>query len=78
MTQLVKNVPAMWETWFDPCVVKSPWRRERLPTPHSDLENFTGCIVHGVAKSQTLLSNFHSLIVYNVLGEFPTLSGIIV
>ena len=27
--QLVKNLPAMWETW----VGKIPWRRERLPTP---------------------------------------------
>ena len=35
--QLVKNPPAMWETWvlvpgsFDPG--KIPWRKERLPTP---------------------------------------------
>ena len=33
MAQLVKNPPAMWETWFSPWVGKSPWRRERLPTP---------------------------------------------
>ena len=29
VAQLVKNPPAMWETW----VGKIPWRRERLPTP---------------------------------------------
>ena len=29
VAQLVKNPPAMWETW----VGKFPWRRERLPTP---------------------------------------------
>ena len=29
MAQLVKNLPAMWETWAG----KIPWRRERLPTP---------------------------------------------
>ena len=29
VAQLVKNLPAMWETW----VGKIPWRRERLPTP---------------------------------------------
>ena len=28
VAQLVKNLPAMWETW----VGKIPWRRERLPT----------------------------------------------
>ena len=32
VTQLVKNLPAMWETWIDPYVGKIPWRRERLPT----------------------------------------------
>ena len=26
---------------------------------YSDLENSMGCIVHGVAESQTRLSNFH-------------------
>ena len=29
VAQLVKNLPAIWETW----VGKIPWRRERLPTP---------------------------------------------
>ena len=29
VAQLVRNPPAMWETW----VGKIPWRRERLPTP---------------------------------------------
>ena len=29
MAQLVKNLPAMQETW----VRKIPWRKERLPTP---------------------------------------------
>ena len=33
IAQLVKNPPAMRETWFDPWVGKIPWRRERLPTP---------------------------------------------
>ena len=43
MAQLVKNPPAMRETW----VRKIPWRRERLPTPD------------GVAKSWTQLNDFH-------------------
>ena len=29
VAQLVKNLPAVWETW----VRKIPWRRKRLPTP---------------------------------------------
>ena len=32
VAQLVKNLPAMQETWFDPWVGKIPRRRERLPT----------------------------------------------
>ena len=31
--QLVKNTPAMWETWVQSCVGKISWRRERLLTP---------------------------------------------
>ena len=29
------------------------------PFQYSGLENFMDCVVHGVAKSQTLLSDFH-------------------
>ena len=29
----VKNLPAMWETGFDPCVRKIPWSRNWQPTP---------------------------------------------
>ena len=43
---------------FDPWVGKIPWRRERLPTPVFWPGESHGCIVHGVTKSQTWLSNF--------------------
>ena len=33
VAQLVKNPPAMPETWVQSWVGKIPWRRERLPTP---------------------------------------------
>ena len=33
VAQLVKNLPAMQETWVRSWVGKIPWRRERLPTP---------------------------------------------
>ena len=56
MAQLVKNLPAVWETW----VRKIPWRREQLHTPVFWPGEFHGvCIIHGVAKSGTWLSNFH-------------------
>ena len=44
----------MFYSWIG----KIPWRRERLPTPDSDLENSVSCIVHGVAKSWTRLNDF--------------------
>ena len=33
VAQMVKNLPAMQETQFNPWVGKMPWRREWLPTP---------------------------------------------
>ena len=42
MAQLVKNPPAMQETWVDSWVGKIPWRRERLPTPVSLPGEFHG------------------------------------
>ena len=35
------------------------WRRKGYPLQYSGLENSMDCIVHGVAKSWTRLSNFH-------------------
>ena len=49
---------------FDPWVGKIPWRREWQPTPiflpgkSMDTGAWQGAL-HGVAKSQTQLSNFH-------------------
>ena len=60
MAQLVKNPPAMKETWVWSLGWEDPWRRERLPTPvFWPGENNMDCIVHGVAKSWTQLSNVH-------------------
>ena len=33
VARLVKNPPAMPETWFDSWVGKIPWRKDRLPAP---------------------------------------------
>ena len=53
MAQLVKNLPAVSETWFDPWFWKIPWRRKGYPLQYSDLENSMDCIIHGVAESDT-------------------------
>ena len=53
VAQLVKNLPAMWETWVRAQGWEDPWRRERLPTPVFWPGEFHDCIIHRVAKSQT-------------------------
>ena len=51
VAQLVKNLPAMRETWVLSLVGKIPWRRESYPLQYSGLDNSMDCIVHGVAES---------------------------
>ena len=53
-----------------------PGEGNSYPLQYSGLENSMDCIVHGVAKSQTQLSDFHSLF-FNPIHEgstFMTLS----
>ena len=54
VAQLVKNLPTMWETW-----VQSLEKGTCYPLQYSGLENSMDCIVHGVTKNQTGLSDFH-------------------
>ena len=56
VAQLVKNPPALLETW----VGKIPWRRERLPTPVFWPGEFHGLYSPWCRKSQTRLSDFQN------------------
>ena len=42
-----------------PRLGRFPWRGKGYPLQYPGLENSTDCIAHGVAESQTQLSNFH-------------------
>ena len=42
-----------------PGLRRFPGEKDDYPLQYSGLENSMDCIVHGVAKSQTQLSNFH-------------------
>ena len=42
-----------------PGLGRSPGEGKGYPLKYSGLENSMDCIVHGVAKSRTRLSNFH-------------------
>ena len=50
----------MWETWVRSLGWEDPLEKGRAyPLQYSGLENSTDCIVHGVAKGLTRLSDFH-------------------
>ena len=42
-----------------PGLGRSPGEGNGCPYQYSGLENSTGCVVHGVAKSRTQLTDFH-------------------
>ena len=42
-----------------PVLGRSPGEGKGYPLQYSGLENFMGCIVHGIAKSWTQLRDFH-------------------
>ena len=66
VAQLVKNLPAMRETWVQSLSWEdSPGERKGYPFQYSGLENSMDCRVYGIAKSRTRLSNFHFHFTYS-------------
>ena len=60
VAQLVKNLPAMRETWVQSLGWEDPPQKGiATHCRYTGLENSLDCIVHGVTKSWTRLSNFH-------------------
>ena len=51
-----------------PGLGRSPGEGQGYPLQYSGLENSMDCIVHGVAKSQRQLSDFHSSFYKHFLG----------
>ena len=54
-----------------PGLGRSPGEGKGYPFQYSDLENSMDCIVHGVARSRTQLSNFHFTEFRMVLSYHP-------
>ena len=74
VAQLVKNPPAMQETWVQSLGREDPLEGKDYPLQYSGLENSMDCIVHGVAKSQTRLSDFHfTSLLHFLQGDQPPL-----
>ena len=60
VARLVKNPPAMWETWIWSPAWEEPLEKGKVThIQYSGLENSMDYIVHGVTKSWTWLSAFH-------------------
>ena len=61
VAQPVKNLSAMWETWVPSLGWEDPLVKGKAAFSGmlAWRKNSMDCIVHGVAKSQTQLSNFH-------------------
>ena len=57
--QLVKNLPVMRETWVQSLGWEDPLEKGKALLHYSGLENSMDCIVYGVEKSQSQLSDFH-------------------
>ena len=61
VAQLVKkSVCNVGDLGSIPGLERSPGEGKSYPLPYPGLENSMDCIVHGISKSQTWLSNFHS------------------
>ena len=50
-----------------PGLGRFPGEGNGYPLQYSGLENFMGCIVHGVTKCQTPPSDFHFLSVFKII-----------
>ena len=59
MVQLVKNPPAMWETWVQSLGWEDPLEKGKATHSHILAWRIPWTIVLGVTKSQTRLSDFH-------------------
>ena len=74
MAQLVKNPPAMWETWVQSLGWEDPLEGHGNPFQYSCLENPMDrgawwATVHGVAKCWTRLSDFTFTFHFHALEE---------
>ena len=71
--QLVKNPPAMWDSWVRSLGWEdSPEEGKGYPLQYSCLDNSMDCIVHRVAKNQTWWRDFQFHFTFTV---WPTFLG---
>ena len=63
-----------------PGLGRSPGEKNGYPLQYSGLENTMDCVVHGVTKNQTLLSNFHfrASVTAQLVKNLPAMQEILV
>ena len=61
VAQLVKNPPAMWETWVRSLGWENPLKKGKATHSSILAWRIPWTVVHGVARSRTQLSDFHFL-----------------
>ena len=59
VAQLVKNPPAMQETWVLSLGWEDPLEKGKATLQYSGLENSMDCVVCGISKSWTRQSDLH-------------------
>ena len=72
VAQLVKNLPAIWETWVQSLGWEDPLKKGN--TAHSSIlawRNSMDCIVHGVAKTRTSATFTHVFIESVMPSNYP-------
>ena len=71
VAQLVKNPPAMWETWVQSLGWEDPWRREKVPIPVFWPGEFHGlCCPWGFKESGVTERLSLHFALYNFRAEF--------
>ena len=71
VAQLVKNLPAMWETWVRTLGWEDPLEKEKATHVSILAWRIPWTTVHGVTKSWTRLRDFHFLSSEVVIHKFP-------
>ena len=64
VAQLVKDLPAMWETWVQSLDWEDPLEEEKATHSSILAEEFSGLYSPWVTKSWTRLSDFHFHLCY--------------
>ena len=73
MSQLVKNLPAKWETWVQSLGWEDPIKKGKATHSSFLAWRVPGLLVHGVTKSWTQLSDFHFSLISQLVKNPPAM-----